>query len=119
MKLIKQSLGKVSITVEKDCHTSTKAYDKLTVVEEGTLFRTYLSRKPVPIGIELTNREYWIPFSGTIEDGVIKTRNLADRCVTGIKIDINTIEESNLSESVRQKLNNTYGTVTWDDENIQ
>lgn len=58
-----EHLGKVSVTVEKDYHNINKCYDKLTIVEEKNEFRTYISRKPVPNGIELTNRNYWIPFS--------------------------------------------------------
>ena len=58
-----EHLGKVSVTVEKDYHNINKCYDKLTIVEEENEFRTYISRKPVPNGIELTNRNYWIPFS--------------------------------------------------------
>ena len=65
------NLGKVSITVEKDYWSIDKAYDKLTVVEKEGDFGTYLSRKPVPAGTQLTNREYWIPFSSLKEEIVI------------------------------------------------
>ena len=58
-----EHLGKVSVTVEKDYHNINKCYDKLTIVEEKNEFRTYISRKPVPNGVELTDRNYWIPFS--------------------------------------------------------
>ena len=58
-----EHLGKVSVTVEKDYHNINRCYDKLTIVEEKNEFRTYISRKPVPSGIELTDRNYWIPFS--------------------------------------------------------
>lgn len=58
-----EHLGKVSVTVEKDYHNINKCYDKLTIVEEENEFRTYISRKPVPNGVELTDRNYWIPFS--------------------------------------------------------
>ena len=67
MESIIKKLGKTSVTVEKDYHSSKKEYNKLTIVEEEGTFKTYLSRKPVPIGTELTNREYWIPFSGVLE----------------------------------------------------
>lgn len=65
------NLGKVSITVEKDYWSIDKAYDRLTVVEKEGDFGTYLSRKPVPAGTQLTNREYWIPFSSLKEEIVI------------------------------------------------
>lgn len=60
MKLKTQELGKVSITVEEDYHDSTKAYDRLVVVEDELTIATYISRKAVPAGIALSNREYWI-----------------------------------------------------------
>ena len=51
MKSVKTNLGKVSVTVEKKFHTSNKEYDKLVIVEEQGAFKTYISRKPVPMGI--------------------------------------------------------------------
>ena len=63
MKLAKENLGKVSVTVEKAYHSVDKEYDKLVVVEEEGQFRTFISRKPVPVGTELTDREFWLPFS--------------------------------------------------------
>ena len=76
MKAQINNLGKVSITVEKDYWSIDKAYDKLTVVEKEGDFGTYLSRKPVPAGTQLTNREYWIPFSSLKEDIVIAFNSL-------------------------------------------
>lgn len=61
MKTIKQSLGKVSITVEKEYWDNKRAYDRLVIVESSR-GRTYISRKPVPIGRDINDREYWIPF---------------------------------------------------------
>ena len=131
MESVIKKLGKTSITVEKDYHNSKKEYNKLTVVEEQGAFKTYLSRKPVPIGIALTNREYWIPFSGVlesivfdylkfkkdyasgkaIEDNAIKTRHIEngaivsnkilDNSVINSKIADDTIEIEKLSTNVR------------------
>lgn len=131
MESIIKKLGKTSVTVEKDYHSSEKEYNKLTVVEEQGAFKTYLSRKPVPIGIELTNREYWIPFSGVLEsivfdylkfkqeygsgdrleDNAIKTRHIEngaitlskilDGSITNSKIEDDTIEIEKLSTNVR------------------
>ena len=131
MKSVIEKLGKTSVTVEKDYHSSEKEYNKLTVVEEQGAFKTYLSRKPVPVGIELTNREYWIPFSGVLEsivfdyikfkqeygsgerleDNAIKTRHIENSSVTSSKIqddsivnskiEDNTIEIERLSTNVR------------------
>ena len=117
MESIIKKLGKTSITVEKDYHSSEKEYNKLTIVEEQGTFKTYLSRKPVPVGIELTNREYWIPFSGVLEsivfdyikfkqeygsgerleDNAIKTRHIENSSVTSSKIQDNSIVNSKIA----------------------
>ena len=114
-----KKLGKTSITVEKDYHSSEKEYNKLTIVEEEGTFKTYLSRKPVPIGTELTNREYWIPFSGVLEsitfdylkfkkdyasgnaleDNSIITRHILDRNIERIKIALKAISEEELDDN--------------------
>lgn len=67
MKLQIDKLGKVAITVEKDYWDISKDYDKLVVVQKENINTSYLSRKPVPAGTELTDREYWIPFSRCFE----------------------------------------------------
>lgn len=65
MELYTKKLGKVAVTVEKDPYDSTKEYDRLTIVEvqkEGT---TYISRVPVPAGISINDRNYWLPVVDT------------------------------------------------------
>ena len=119
MKSIKTNLGKVSVTVEKKFHTSNKEYDKLVIVEEQGAFKTYISRKPVPIGIELTNREYWIPFSGVLEsitfdylkfkrdyasgnaleNNSIIARHILDRNIERIKIALKAISEEEIDDN--------------------
>lgn len=90
MELQIDKLGKVSVTVEEDYWDINKDYDKLTIVEKEGTFGTYISRKPVPAGIVLTNRKYWIPFSSLKEEIVLKWNQLvADN-------------ETRLSEFVRQ-----------------
>lgn len=118
MESIIKKLGKTSITVEKDYHNSKKEYNKLTIVEEEGAFKTYLSRKPVPVGIELTNREYWIPFSGVLEsivfdyikfkqeygsgekleDNAIKTRHIENNAITSDKIQDDSIGNSKIAD---------------------
>lgn len=118
MESIIKKLGKTSVTVEKDYHSSKKEYNKLTVVEEEGAFKTYLSRKPVPVGIELTNREYWIPFSGVLEsivfdyikfkqeygsgekleDNAIKTRHIENNAITSDKIQDDSIGNSKIAD---------------------
>jgi hypothetical protein len=68
----KDNLGKVAVTVEKDYWSINKDYDKLTIVEKEGSFGTYISRKPVPAGKELTDRNYWIPFSSLKEEIVLQ-----------------------------------------------
>lgn len=63
METQKEKLGKVSITVEEDYWNINKVYKKLTIVERQSTGTTYLSRKPVPAGISISNRKYWIKFS--------------------------------------------------------
>ena len=116
MESVIKKLGKTSVTVEKDYHSSKKEYNKLTIVEEEGAFKTYLSRKPVPVGIELTNREYWIPFSGVLEsivfdyikfkqeygsgekleDNAIKTRHIENSAITSNKIQDDSIVNSKI-----------------------
>lgn len=119
MESVIKKLGKTSVTVEKDYHSSKKEYNKLTIVEEQGAFKTYLSRKPVPIGTELTNREYWIPFSGVLEsitfdylkfkqeygsgerleDNTIKTRHIENSAITLNKIQDDTIVNSKIVDN--------------------
>nr|DAG89591.1 MAG TPA: hypothetical protein [Crassvirales sp.] len=71
MKTQTENLGKVSITVEKDVWTKDRGYDRLVVVnytDSKGIAGTYLSRQPVPKNTEITDREYWIPFSSVKED---------------------------------------------------
>lgn len=63
MKSKIERLGKVSITVEKDYWNKNKPYDRLTIVERQGTRTAYLSRKVVPIGVEITDRNYWITIS--------------------------------------------------------
>ena len=119
MESIIKKLGKASVTVEKDYHNSEKEYNKLTIVEEKDTFKTYLSRKPVPVGIALTNREYWICFSGVlesitfdylkfkkdyasgkaIEDNAIITRHILDRNIERVKIALKAISEEEIDDN--------------------
>ena len=118
MESIIEKLGKVSVTVEKDYHSSEKEYNKLTIVEEQGTFKTYISRKPVPVEIALTNREYWIPFSGVLEsitfdylkfkqeygsgerleDNSIKTRHIENGAIVSNKIFDGSIVNSKIAD---------------------
>lgn len=85
MQLQIDNLGKVSITVEEDYWDITKDYDKLTIVEKEGIFGTFISRKPVPAGTVLTNREYWIPFSSLKENIILDYNSFKDTYDNTIK----------------------------------
>ena len=78
MRLQIDNLGKVAITVEEGYWSSDKDYDKLTIVEQEGVFGTFISRKPVPAGTELTNRKYWIRFSSLKEEIVLRFNELVN-----------------------------------------
>lgn len=65
MEAVKINLGKVSITVSKNYWDIDKEYDRLTIVERQSTHTCFLSRKPVPAGISIENREYWIQFGSS------------------------------------------------------
>lgn len=72
MEAIKEELGKVAITVEKDYWDIKKAYNRLVIVERKGHYKTYISRVPVPAGVLITNRDFWIPFSSLSEEASAK-----------------------------------------------
>lgn len=79
MRLQIDRLGKVAITIEKDYWNINKDYDKLVIVEIKDIFATYISRKPVPAGTVITDRNYWIPFSSLKESIVINYNEFKDK----------------------------------------
>lgn len=58
MDHIIQCLGKVSITTNGDWDKN-KQYDRLCLVFDNTTLSSYVSKQKVPVGIEITNTEYW------------------------------------------------------------
>lgn len=78
MKTQTTNLGKVAITVEKDYWNINKEYDKLVIVEQEEAFGTFISRKPVPAGTLLTDRNYWIPFSSLKEEIVLQFNEIVN-----------------------------------------
>lgn len=53
---------KVSPSLEGE-HDPTKSYDRLSVVYDGTTNVSYISRVDVPAGTELSNANYWQPYT--------------------------------------------------------
>lgn len=70
MNLVKQYLGKVSITCNGK-HDINKAYNRLCLVyiDVDDEIRSYISKKPVPKNIPLSNIDYWQPFSVSTSGG--------------------------------------------------
>lgn len=67
MKLQIDKLGKVAITVDKNYWDISKDYDRLVIVEKENIQVAFISRKPVPAGTNIFNREYWIPIAKWVE----------------------------------------------------
>lgn len=82
------NLGKVSITVDKDYWDINNEYDRLTIVEVEHKYCTYLSRKDVPSGIDISDRNYWIPFSSLTENVAEDIRNFKTE-ITSIVRELN------------------------------
>lgn len=62
MELDKQDLGKVCLTMNGKFNP-TISYEELccVYVEDDSALRSFISRKPVPAGTDIYNREYWQP----------------------------------------------------------
>lgn len=62
MELDKQDLGKVCLTMNGEFNP-TISYEELccVYVEDDSALRSFISRKPVPVGTDIYNREYWQP----------------------------------------------------------
>jgi hypothetical protein len=55
-------LGKVSITVDDNPWSNTKDYDRLVFVKVEETGGVYMSKRPVPSGVSIHNRYYWLKF---------------------------------------------------------
>lgn len=91
MRLSVDNLGKVAVTVEENYWSVEKDYDKLTIVEQEGVFGTFISRKPVPAGIPLTNRTYWIRFSSLKEEIVLQFNELVTE-LRGLEVSVDEKE---------------------------
>lgn len=68
MELYSKNLGRAAIKCE-DEHDSEKSYTKDSIVYKliNNEYNSFISRKDVPKGININNREYWQPIGLTIE----------------------------------------------------
>lgn len=62
MQSVIENLGKVAPTFE-GAFDNTKAYDRLSCVFDSKSGSSYISRRPVPVGIDIFNDKYWQPLS--------------------------------------------------------
>ena len=72
MQQYKKILGKVMMTAE-GTYDSNKGYGPISLITDEETGKSYISRKEVPSGTQINNREYWQPVasSGIIDNGVI------------------------------------------------
>ena len=62
MQSVIENLGKVAPTFE-GAFDNTHAYNRLSCVFDSQTGSSYISRRPVPIGIDIFNDKYWQPLS--------------------------------------------------------
>lgn len=62
MKVKETYLGKVSVTAEGRWD-KTKEYERLSLVYDTATLESYISKIKVPANIEITNEDYWQPYS--------------------------------------------------------
>ena len=70
------------LPIRGGAHNRFKTYEDFTIVYDAETLVAYLSKKEVPYGVEITNREYWQPMNitGYADDNVII---LNDKNVSG------------------------------------
>lgn len=105
MKTQTDNLGKVAITVEQGYWDINKHYDKLTVVEVKDRFATYISRVPVPSGISLDDRKYWIPFSSLKEEVLLAYNGWVNRYGSVLT------SQAEAMNSIQEKINEIYSSL--------
>lgn len=93
MQQYRKNLGKVSLTTEGAWNRN-KNYEILSIVYEEHTNHGFISRKNVPEGVDITNKEYWMPFnvSGYADNNII---------ILSKKISESAIESYTLEEAVK------------------
>ena len=86
MELAKESLGKVAITIDKCDWDIDCSYPALHVVWVAGAHKSYISRKPVPAGVLITDSDYWRPFSA-LDEQIVLQFNQFKRQFRGLLID--------------------------------
>ena len=72
MQQYRKNLGKVSLTSE-GAWNSKNDYEVLSIVYDEHTLHGFISRQAVPAGVDLYNKEYWMPFnvSGYADNNII------------------------------------------------
>lgn len=106
MKIIKDNLGKVAITCN-GYWDKALPYDRLCIVItsiKANNISTFISRKPVPAGIDITNEEYWMRLGNSINFKTINGKSIlgeGDILIdTSLYRIVNELPTSNIEEKI-------------------
>lgn len=91
MKQYKKELGKVSVSAEGKWNIE-NAYERISMVFDEHTEQAFISKCDVPVGIDLYNREYWMPLnvSGYSDSNII----ILNKKINDYKIKSYTLEEA-------------------------
>lgn len=91
MQQFRKNLGKVSLTAEGVWDIESK-YGVLSIVYDENTQHGFISKQPVPIGIDLYNSEYWMPLnvSGYADSNII----ILNKKTSDASIESYTLEEA-------------------------
>lgn len=91
MQQYRKNLGKVSLTAEGVWDIKSK-YDVLSIVYDEHTQHGFISKQPVPIGVDLYNSEYWMPLnvSGYTDSNII----ILNKKTSDASIETYTLEEA-------------------------
>lgn len=91
MQQYRKNLGKVSLTAEGVWNIKSK-YDVLSIVYDENTQHGFISKQPVPIGVDLYNSEYWMPLnvSGYVDSNII----ILNKKSSDASIETYTLEEA-------------------------
>lgn len=105
MKANQKDLGKVTITCNGLWHRGIE-YERLCLVHDG-LYSSYISRRNVPVGIELSNADYWQPVASLKEEFKTEVGNIRKEIIKSIAYYNNKLRTTRLvvkDEEERNKL---------------
>lgn len=64
-------LGKRVVPTVRGNWDNTQEYEMLSIVLDTTTKHSYISKKTVPVGVAITNEEYWTLFTVSLETAAI------------------------------------------------